>query len=210
MMKKSNNRLLILAVLLSMLILYSLAIANRKNEITIAVPAELMAKIINDALPIEIAKKKEISGAIWIQSIDKLKLGNDKISFFMKMHGEDVEYTGKIGKTPVVLSFGTIDLAFNCDTSLRYDSEENILYVKPEIITEETEQETLALLLAALVSGQEFPLEIQKLKPIIAKLGNAALTINMNISNIYTLNDVLIIGIKPTVTKSPGSKTELS
>jgi hypothetical protein len=169
-----------------------------------------MAQLINDTLPIEIVKKKEISGAIWIQSIDKLKLGNDKISFFMKMHGEDVEYTGKIGKTPVVLSFGTIDLAFNCYTSLRYDSEESILYVKPEIIAEETEKETLALLLAALVSGQEFPLEIQKLKPIIAKLGNAALTINMNISNIYTLNDVLIIGIKPTVTKSPGSKTELS
>lgn len=207
-MKQTKNRLLFLAGILSFLAFCSLASANKKSEITIAVPAELMAQIINDALPIEIEKKKEISGAIWLESIDKLKLENDKISFFMKMRGEDVEYTGKIGKTPMVLSFGNANLAFNCDAALRYDRKRNLLYVKPEIIAEETENESLSVLLAALVSGQEFPLEIQKIKPMIAKLGNDTLTLNMNISNIYTLKDILIIAIKPTVTKTPGSKSK--
>jgi hypothetical protein len=108
----------------------------------------------------------------------------------------------------MVLSFGNANLAFNCDAALRYDRKKKLLFVKPEIIAEETENESLSVLLATLVSGQEFPIEIQRIKPMITKLGNNTLTLNMTISNIYTLKDILIIAIKPTVTKSPVSKSK--
>lgn len=201
-MKKANHSLLTLAVLLPILVSYSLAFANKKSEITISVPAKSITEIINKTLPIEITKKKDISGVIWIESIDKLKLGNNKISFFMKMRGENVAYTAKIGNTPLLLNFGNINLALNCDASLRYDRKKNILYVKPVIIQEEKGKEGLALLLNALAGGAEFPLEIQKLKPIIAKFGKDILTVNMKISNIYTSSGVLFIKIKPKVKKT--------
>jgi len=208
MMKKVKNRWVLLAGILFFLAVCPLASANKKSEITIAVPVELMAQIIKDALPFEIEKNKQISGAIWLESIDKLKLENDKISFFMKLRGEDLEYTGKIGNTPMALSFGNANLAFNCDAALRYDKKMRLLYVKPEIIVEKTENESLSTLLATLVNGQEFPLEIQKIKPMIAELGNDTLTVNMNISNIYAMKDILIVAVQPTVSKTPGSKSK--
>ena len=54
-------------------------------------------------------------------------------------------------------------------------------------------------LLAALIEGREFPIEIQELKPIVTKIGDKSLTINMEISSIFTLDSILFIGIRPKV-----------
>lgn len=199
--------LLTLAVLVVVLLLYSLAFADTKSEITVSIPAKSITEIINKTLPIEITNKKDISGVIWIESIDKLKLGNNKISFFMKMRGEDIAYTAKIGKTPMSLNFGNINLAVNCNASLRYDRKKNILYVKPVMIQEKKGKEGLAVLVNALAGGAEFPLEIQKLKPIIAKFGNDILTVNLKISDIHTLSGVLFIKIMPKAKKSRLKRT---
>jgi hypothetical protein len=172
---------------------------------TIAVPQELMAEFINDTLPVKITRKKSFSGVIWVESVDRLKLGNDKISFSMKMHGENIVYNKKIGKRPVELNFGDVRLSFECEASIRYDKGRNILYVRPEIIQEKTEEQVLVPLLAALIEGREFPIEIQELEPIITKIGDKSLTINMDISSIFTLNNILFIGLRPKV-KENGSK----
>ena len=78
----------------------------KKEEMTIAIPQELMTEFINDTLPIKIERKTSFSGVIWIESIDRLKLGNDKISFSVDMHGENIGYKRKIGKRPMELEFG--------------------------------------------------------------------------------------------------------
>jgi len=171
----------------------------KKEEMTIAIPEELMTEFINDTLPVKITRKKSFSGVIWIESVERLKLGNDKISFSMKMHGENIVYNKKIGKRPVELNFGDVRLSFECEGSIRYDKGRNVLYVRPEIIQEKTEEQVLVPLLAALIEGREFPIEIQKLEPIITKIGDKSLTINMDISSIFTLDGILFIGIRPKV-----------
>ena len=171
----------------------------KKEEMTIAIPEQLMAEFINDTLPVKITRKKSFSGVIWIESVDRLKLGNDKISFSMKMHGENISYNKKIGKRPVELNFGDVRLSFECEAAIRYDKGRNVLYVKPEIIQERAEEQALVPLLAALIEGREFPIEIQKLEPIITKIGDKSLIINMDISSIFTLDSILFIGIKPKV-----------
>jgi hypothetical protein len=171
----------------------------KKEEMTIAIPEELMAEFINDTLPVKITRKKSFSGVIWIESVDRLKLGNDKISFSMKMHGENIGYNKKIGKRPIELNFGDVRLSFECEASIRYDKGRNVLYVRPEIIQERAEEQALVPLLAALIEGREFPIEIQELKPIITKIGDKSLTINMDISSIFTLDGILFIGIRPKV-----------
>ena len=176
-----------------------------KEEMTIAIPEELLVEFINDTLPVKITRKKSFSGVIWIESIDRLKLGNDKISFSMELRGENIAYKRKIGNKPVELNFGDVRLAFGCEAAIRYDGGRNILYVKPEIIQEKKEEQVLVPLLASLIEGREFPIEIQDLEPIITKIGDKSLTINMDISNIFTLNSILFIGIKPKV-KENGSK----
>ena len=171
----------------------------KKEEMTIAIPQELMTEFINDTLPIKIERKTSFSGVIWIESIDRLKLGNDKISFSVDMHGENIGYKKKIGKRPIELELGDVRLSFACEASIRYDKERRILFVKPEIIRESTEDQVLVPLLAALTEGREFPIEIKELESIVTKIGDKSLTIDMEISNIFTLDSILFIGIKPKV-----------
>ena len=171
----------------------------KKGEMTIAIPEELMTEFINDTLPIKIERKAAFSGVIWIESINRLKLGNDKISFSIDMHGENIGYKKKIGKRPMELEFGDVRLSFDCEASIRYDKEKNILFVRPEVIQENAEEQALVPLLATLLEGREFPIEIQKLESIVTKIGDKSLTIDMDISNIFTLDSILFIGIRPKV-----------
>ena len=171
----------------------------KKEEVTIAVPGELMTEFINDILPIKIERKTSFSGVIWIESINRLKLGNDKISFSVAMHGENFGYKKKIGKRPVELDFGDVRLSFECEASIRYDKERNVLFVRPEVIRESAEEQVLVPLLAALIEGREFPIEIQELESIVTKIGEKSLTIDMDISDIFTLDSILFIGIRPKV-----------
>jgi hypothetical protein len=176
----------------------------KKEEMTIAIPEELMTEFINDTLPIKIERKTSFSGVIWIESIDRLKLGNDKISFSIDMHGENIGYKKKIGKRPMELEFGDVRLSFECEASIRYDKERNILFVRPEVIQENTDEQVLVPLLATLIEGREFPIEIQKLESIVTKIGDKSLTIDMDISNIFTLDSILFIGIRPKVRENRG------
>lgn len=198
-MKRITSTILTVSFCLLLSIPCSFARTDKRNEITIVIPAKVLEKSINDVLPIKITRDKEFSGVIWVQSIDRLKLGIDKVSFLANIHGEDIKYKGKIGKLPASLSFGSIDASFNCEASIRYDEEKNILYVKPKITEETKRREVLWLLLKALIGDKEYPVEIQKLKPIIARFSDKSVAINMDISDIYTVNDRLFIALSPNV-----------
>ena len=199
MTKKVFPIIFILSFFATMLITPFSSGEFKKEEMTIAIPEELMVEFINDTLPVKITRKKSFSGVLWIESVDRLKLGNDKISFSMKIRGENIAYNKKIGKRPLELNFGDVRLAFDCEAAIRFDKGRNILYVRPEIIQEKTEEQGLVPLLAALIEGREFPIEIQELEPIITRIGDKSLTINMDISSIFTLNRILFIGLRPKV-----------
>jgi hypothetical protein len=46
---------------------------------------------------------------------------------------------------------------------------------------------------------KEYPVEIQKLKPIITRFSDKSVTIDMDISNVYAVHNRLFIGIRPSV-----------
>lgn len=198
----------IAAIIVTSLFCFSLfipslsATTDKKNEIIIVIPARVVAGFINEVLPIEITKHKGFSGIIWVRSIDKVKLGMNKASFSVNMRGQDIKYTGKIGLLSTSVSLGNIDISFDCEASIRYDREKNILYVKPRIIEKRNGNEFLWPLLTALINDKEYPVEIQKLKPIITEFSSKTVAINMDISNVYTVNNRLFIGIRPTLEKN--------
>ncbi len=183
---------------LSLFIPHSFATTDEKDEIIIVIPARAMVKFINDMLPIKIIKDKKFSGVIWIKSVDKLKLEIDKVSFSVNIYGEDIKYTGRIGNLSTSLSFGNIDTSLDCDASIRYDKEKSILYIRPKIVERRNRNKVLLRLLAELID-KEYPVEIQKLKPIITRFGDKSVTIDMDISNVYAVHNRLFIGIRPSV-----------
>jgi len=201
-MKKIVSIIVTLIFCFSLFIPYSSATTDKKNEITIVIPEKVVAKFINDVLPIEITRPKGYSGVIWVKSIDKLKLGINKVSFSVNMCGKDVKYTAKIGNLSTILNLGNIDISFNCEASIRYDKEKNILYMRPKIMEKGNGNELLWPLLAILMNDKEYPVEIQKLKPIITEFSSKTATINMDISDVYITNNRLFIGIRPTLEKN--------
>jgi len=175
---------------------------NKDREAVIAIPETVISELVRDALPIEVTKGKTLSGIIWVKSIDRLRLEENKLSFSVNLLGENIQYAGKIGNLRTHLNFGTIDVSFDCDASIRYDKEKGILYVKPRILEKRSSNEVLLPLLVGLINDKEYPITVKKLEPIITKYGNKSLIINMDISSVYTEQNMLFIGIKPSVMKN--------
>lgn len=198
-MKRIATTILGSIICLCLSIPSAFATPGMKDEVTVGIPAGVLAQFINDVLPLEIRKNEKLSGSIWVQSIDDLKLGKDTVSFSVDIRGEDVRYRGKIGNLATTVEFGSIDASFKCEASIRYDREKHILYVKPITMEQRNKEEAPWSLLAALVAAREYPIEIKQLKPIIAKFSNRSATITLDISDIYTADNRLFVGIRPSV-----------
>jgi hypothetical protein len=182
---------------------------DKLSDISIAVHKTIIAKMIKTALPVEIAKDKNFSGKIWITAIDKLILGKNHVSCLLRINGKNIKYSASIGSQSILLDVGDINVAFNCGAAIRYDGKKRVLYVKPQITQKmiqgsSNQAEAVILQLLTLFNDQEYPIEIQKLEPILVQFGGNSLNINMQPSDIYTENDTLFIGIKPVVTKTAG------
>jgi hypothetical protein len=198
-MKRVIRSLAVIVFCIVLPFAYSISSADGNDEITIVIPAKVLGKCINDALPIEIATHEKISGVIRIEKIDELQLGLDAISFVASIHGADVGYTGKIGDLPASIRVGNVDTSCRCEASIRYDGETHILYVKPKLREGGEGRELLWPVLMALLGEREYPIEIQRLRPIVAKVSNRAVTIDMEISDIYTVPHRLFIALSPRI-----------
>jgi len=178
---------------------HSYAASDKDREITLVVPERVLQEFINEVLPVELTAHEKVSGILWIRSIEDLRLGLDKVWFTATIHGENIAYKGSVGGIPANLRFGALDSTLHCEATIRYDGEKRLLYVRPKIVEEGKKGDVLWILLVALFSEREYPVEIQKLKPIATQFSDKKVEIDMDISRIYTANGRLLIGVRPTV-----------
>lgn len=207
-MERHRKAIGFIVICMSLFLVNSYAAADKNNEITIVIPARVLQGFINEVLPVEITTNKKVSGVLWIKSIEDLRLGLDKVWFTAAIHGENIAYSGKIGGLPVNLRFGAIDSSLSCEASIRYDSVKRLLYIRPKVVEEGKKGDVLWLLLVSILSEGEYPVEIQKLEPIAARVSNKTVEIDMDISNIYTTNDRLFIALRPTVKATQMDKSK--
>ena len=197
---KAHKSILVGVVLcVSFLLVQAYAATDKHNEITIVIPARVLQGFINEVLPVEITTNKKVSGVLWVKSVEGLRLGLDKLWFTATIHGENIAYKGKIGGLPVNLRFDTLDSTLNCEALIRYDGKKGLLYVRPRVVEDEKRGDVLRLLLMSLLSEGEYPVEVQKLKPIAPRFSNKSIEIDMEVSNIYTANDRLFIALQPSI-----------
>jgi len=149
-------------------------------------------------------KEKGFSGNIWIESIQNLVLGDNEVAFVANIRGEDIRYLRKIRKRPLDLRFGNIKMLLECRGALRYDPGVNTLFVTPYAKEEIDKEKSSGMImgispLIAVLSGVEYPLRIQELKPMITQLGGKKLKIDLMISDIHTKDNMLFIDVKPSI-----------
>jgi hypothetical protein len=196
------------------LLLCSPASGQVKNikELTVVVPAESIAKFIQPLLPYRIVIGKNFSGSFWVKSIENLKITKNRISFSAHIYGEDIGYSAKIGKQTANFKVGKVNLRNDWETSLRFDKSKKELYIKPHIEGPQNKQDfsqgdiLIDTLLNAL-SDIEYPIDVNRIKPITAELYDTELIINTHISDVYTDSNKLFIEIIPIAQKK-GADTQ--
>ncbi len=195
-------------------LLFSQSPAQVKNikELTVVVPAESIAKFIRPLLPYNINIGDNFSGSFWVQSIENIKIIKDRISFSAHIYGKDIVYTAKIGKQTASFKVGNVNLRNDWQASLRYDKSKKKLYVKPQIESPQNKQDfsqgdILIDTLFNALSDIEYPIDVNRIKPITAELYDTELTINTDISDVYAVRNMLFIEVIPTAQKK-GAPTQ--
>ncbi len=189
---------------LQMVLIATPLFANAKPppRATLVLPAKTLSALITDALPIPIDTNKRISGRIWINDVKNLKLGKNSASAKIRLTGKKIKYTEKIGGLSTSLSFGDVDVFFDCQATIRYDKKKGLLYIKPTIFPGNNKKDMITPILMALFNQMEYPIQIKKPEPITTQLGKNTLVIHLEISNISTLKNRLLIEISPDLKKT--------
>ena len=189
-------------------LLSSAAPAQVKNikELTVVVPAESIAKFIQPLLPYSINIGKNFSGSFWVKSIENIKIAKDRVSFSAHIYGKDIGYSAKIGKQTASFKVGNVNLRNQWEASLRYDKSKKKLYIKPHIEGPQNKQDfcqgdILIDTLFNALSDMEYPIDVNRIKPIATELFDTELTINTDISDVYADNNKLFIEIIATAQK---------
>jgi len=189
-------------------ILFSAAPAQVKNikELTVVVPAESIAKFIQPLLPYSINIGKNFSGSFWVKSIENIKITKDRVSFSAHIYGKDIGYSAKIGKQTANFQVGNVNLRNHWQASLRFDKSQKMLYIKPHSEGPQNKKDfsqgdILIDTLFNALSDIEYPIDVNRIKPIATELYDTELTIHTDISDVYADNNKLFIEIIPTAQK---------
>ena len=176
------------------------------DEISVTIPNTVITTMIKAALPLNIKKGRYFKGALWIQTIDHLKIGSDKVEFDMNIKGKNIKFETQLGNKPLLIDIGNINAAFRCNASLRYDAARRLLYITPHILQISNQNKANKMVanllqLLSLGNGVKYPIAIQKFAPFITKIGNDQFNIDMNITKIYTENNKVFINGQPKLEK---------
>lgn len=189
---------------LLVLVSYSYSGDIEEDEITIVFPAVTLSKLVNGILPIKFGPNDNISGDVWIDSITNLKLEKDKVLCSMRLHGKDVKYAMQIQGSSVIVEIGDVDTSLSLEGRFRFEKASNTFYLKPRILADDTAQTDRSpmKILLSLVSGIEYPIELGKLKPIIARFSGQEIRIDSSISDIFSDENKLFFIVNPKMAKT--------
>ncbi|RJQ65615.1 MAG: hypothetical protein C4530_00355 [Desulfobacteraceae bacterium] len=181
-----------------------------EDNVSIVVPAKSVAAFAGKILPYKIDLGKGFKGSFLIESIDDIQIKDDQIFFSPRIRGKDVQYEAKIGNSMASVALGNIDLAIRWRASFRYEKDKGILYIRPHMVDsaadkKQTQGEALLSALFLSLSGVEYPFEIKDIDPVAAELMGNSVTVNFEISGIFTQNDSLVVQIIP-IPKADGKK----
>ena len=185
--------------------------AKKFKELTVVVPAERMAKFIQPLLPYSIDVGENFLGSFWVKSIEDIKITKNRVSFSAHIYGKDIGYSAKFGKQTASFEVGDVNLRNHWEASLRYDKSKKKLFIKPHVESPQKKEDfsqgdILIDTLFNALSDVEYPIDINMIKPITTRLYNTELTINTDISDIYSNNNMLYIEMIPTAQKKDPSE----
>ena len=166
-------------------------------------PDSVIKEAIHKILPLTFKlQSNNLLGSVSIDKISNLRFQNNKLSSHITLSGHKLNLVTSIAGHNLRMNIGTVTMNFRCDATIRFDALSQTLYVKPvitEIESTGNQKTDIAATISLLFNNREFPLQIQKLNPLITNTGNKLLNISMLISNIELRPASLLVTIKPKI-----------
>jgi hypothetical protein len=198
------NRSAFVVIILLLLVSSSTAQVDSLKEMTVVFPAESIARVIQPMLPYKIDLGKNFLGSFFVKSIENIKIKKDKILFSSLISGKDIKYATKVGKQVINFVVGDVNLPSLWEVSFKYDKTNKKLLVIPYLQDSKDEKKfsqgdaLLNALLTAL-SGIEYPVELNNLKPVKSEFYNQLWILNVAIADVYAGDDKLFVELIPAV-----------
>ena len=199
-MNQVKTFIAILFLLLSTTLSYA---APHKQNIKMTLPDSVIKEAIHKILPLTFKlESSNLLGSVSIDKISNLRFQNNKLSSHITLSGHKLNLVTSIAGHNLRMNIGTVTMNFRCDATIRFDASNQTLYVKPvitEIESTGNQKTDIAATIALLFNNREFPLQIEKLKPLITNTGDKLLNISMLISNMELRPASLLMSIEPRI-----------
>jgi hypothetical protein len=176
---------------------------TNKQSISMTLPTSVVKEAIAKSLPLDFPiNSKALLGSIAIDKIKNLQFKENKLSAHITLTGHKLNIVTSIAGHDLRMKIGSLTMSFQCDATTRFDSASQTLFIKPVITNLQSTDESktsVASTIALLFNDREFPLHIEKLKPLVTDMGKKSLNISMNITSIKLHPDSLLLSIRPII-----------
>jgi len=198
------HNLLLPFLLFTLISFFSATSVTAEDMITLRLPQQVIARAVDAVLPYKIdTSSKSISGDITIVSITEIVLDDGLLTCHLHLKGDDLAVTTEIAGHKIRLDVGSTEIDFTTDAAVRFDSKQQILFIRPLVRDLSSggagSTADIGQAIVALFNGQEFPVQMQKLEPLLAYTGTKEIKINSRIAYIAAIPKAIQIGLTPMI-----------
>ncbi|MFW2368143.1 MAG: hypothetical protein ACN4GW_17140 [Desulforhopalus sp.] len=198
------QRLFVIICLAALCLTVSATLVTAEDYINLTLPESVIAKAAQAILPLNIdAHSGSIEGDITIINISDLQLSENHLSCRLHLAGNNLAFLTEIAGHEIRLKVGSVEVDFKTKSAIRFDKKKQTLFIKPTVEkAKDNDSENSADIgkaLIALLNGREFPINLQKLDPLIAQTGTKTITINSRIVDIKAAPKLIRLSLSPEI-----------
>jgi len=202
-----NRAILSFAVVLLSLTMVCATSLAADDEITLNLPETVIADTLTKLLPLEFpADSSSLKGKIIIQRVSEIELLDQHLRCRLHLIGDQLKILTELAGNNISLNVGTIELDFTAMARLRFDPQSQTLFITPVVDEINNKQNgaggDIGQTLLAIFDGQELPLSMKDLDPIVARAGKKTVKIDTWIADIQAYPKRLQLSLKPKITTS--------
>ncbi|PHR27397.1 MAG: hypothetical protein COA36_09220 [Desulfotalea sp.] len=174
------------------------------EPIRLTIPQSVLAQITQALLPLDInTHSKSVDGDITIINISNLRLTDGHLACRLHLAGNNLALMTRIAGHEIRLKVGSIELDVSTVAALRFDAQQQILYIKPTINkvagSGSGANGEIGKALIAMLNGREFPINMQQFDPFITEAGAKIVTVNTKIVNIEAKPKTIQLSLLPSI-----------
>ncbi|MBT8347306.1 MAG: hypothetical protein KJO28_13495 [Desulfofustis sp.] len=193
------KKVILLAILLLFCLLYPGL--STGQPILLSLPEKVVAEVVQKSLPLQVNQPSDtLAGQISVEKVENLNFKDESLAATVTMSGRNVQLNTSIGGHNLLLKVGNVELDFSLEAVMRFDKPSQTLFIRPTVsgIDQRGSQNNeVGELIAALFNGQEIPVALENLQPIITDIGTRQLVIDMSVEDVRLGSDVVEILLTP-------------